>query len=74
MVHTLGCSSATSVLAGALVTAAFSLFAAVLRLLVVVLNSFVPLEASDLESSTIAVVRWRGGAMICVARREGRQI
>jgi hypothetical protein len=36
-----------------------------LRLFVaVLLNSRVPLEASDLESSTIAVVRWRGGAMV----------
>lgn len=26
--------------------------------------SLVPLEASDLESSCIAVVRWRGGAMV----------
>jgi hypothetical protein len=65
MVHTLGCSSATSALAGALVTGALSLFAPVLRLFVaVLLNSRVPLEASDLESSTIAVVRWRGGAMV----------
>jgi hypothetical protein len=34
----------------------------------VVLNSRVPLEASDLESSTIAAVRWRGGAMVSRAR------
>lgn len=65
MVHTLGCSSVTSALAGALVTGALSLFAPVFRLFVVVLlNSRVLLEASDLESSTIAVVRWRGGAMV----------
>ena len=31
--------------------------------------SLVPLEASDLESSTIAVVRWRGGA---IASRSSR--
>lgn len=65
MVHTLGCSSAMSGLAGALVTGALSLFAAVLRLfMVALLYSRVPLEASDLESSKIAVVRWRGGAMV----------
>jgi hypothetical protein len=55
-----------SVVKGALVTEAFSLAAVpVFRLFgALVLSSRVPLEASDLESSTIAAVRWRGGAMV----------
>ena len=47
--------------------AVFRLFGAVF------LYSLVPLEASDLESSTIAAVRWRGGAMICRAPQGGRR-
>lgn len=54
--HTLGSSCST----GALVT---DLSLAGLRDLVFG-YSLVPLEASDLESSCIAVVRWRGGAMV----------
>lgn len=54
---------------GALVTEAFSFAAAGLRDLVALWYSLVPLEASDLESSTIAVVRWRGGA---IASRSSR--
>lgn len=63
--HTLGCSSAGwSWLTGALVTGALS-FAGpvVLRFGAVLLYSLAPLDASDLESSTRAAVRWRGGAM-----------
>lgn len=63
--HTLGCSSAGwSWLTGALVAGAFS-FAGpvVLRFGAVLLYSLAPLDASDLESSTRAAVRWRGGAM-----------
>ncbi len=62
----MGCSVAT----GALVTAALSLTAVlVFRLFgALVLNSRVPLEASDRESSTMAAVRWRGGAMVWWAR------
>lgn len=62
----MGCS----VVIGALVTEALSLAAvAVFRLFgAVVLNSRVPLEASDLESSTMAAVRWRGGAMVSGTR------
>lgn len=65
--RTRGCSwAAFSAVLGTLVTEAFSLAAApVFRLLgALVLNSRVPLEASDLESSTMAAVRWRGGAMV----------
>lgn len=55
---------------GALVTEVLSLAAVpVFRLFgALVLNSRVPLEASDLESSTSAAVRWRGGAMVSRAR------
>jgi hypothetical protein len=51
------------------VTETFSFAAAGLRDLVDFWYSLVPLEASDLESSTIAVVRWRGGA---IASRSSR--
>lgn len=70
MKHTRGCSSVfwCSTM-GALVTEAFSFAAAGLRDLVALWYSLVPLEASDLESSTIAVVRWRGGA---IASRSSR--
>lgn len=59
-----------SAVIGALVTETLSLAAVVVFRLfgAVVLNSRVPLEASDLESSTIAAVRCRGGAMVSGAR------
>lgn len=67
---TRGCSSACWLsTTGALVIKAFSFAAAGLRDLVALWYSLVPLEASDLESSTIAVVRWRGGA---IASRSSR--
>lgn len=61
---------------GALVTGALSLEAlAGLRLLgAVALYSRVPLEASDLESSTSAAARWRGGAMGADWRGRRREI
>ena len=66
---TRGCSSACWLsTTGALVIEAFSFAAAGLRDLVALWYSLVPLEASDLESSTIAVVRWRGGAIAPGAR------
>ena len=70
-VRTLGCSSDCSCITGALVIDIFSLdTTAALRLLGAVdLYSLVPLEASDLESSTIAAARWRGGAMVPMAQR-----
>lgn len=62
--------------AGTLVIEALSLaVAAALRFGAALLYSRVPLEASDLESSTIAAVRWRGGAMAGTAgvgRRKSR--
>lgn len=71
---TLGCWSSTSCGIGALVTDAFSLAAPVFLLFGAVdLYSLVPLEASDLESSTMAVVRWRGGAMVRKAQRHNAE-
>lgn len=72
---TLGCWSSTSCGIGALVTDAFSLAPPVFLLFGAVdLYSLVPLEASDLESSTMAVVRWRGGAMVRKAQRHNAEI